>query len=304
MERTSPDVAARLRGHWHIRMDEQTFAAGQELRELSRRAKELAEEHGWNAVIGLTDLPIVVDGETVLADVSPGERVAVLSVPALGPLMLRRRLRRAIVGVAEALEGGGERRVMRIDRGGPRLVLGMVAANHPVRLIRHLTSAGAAALATTAIARMNSNVWLLSDRLAPSRIAAALLLSIAIMVSRLIVHYGLWEQGDEQGEGILPAGHKRAVLFNAATVLTLSAGVIAFYGLLLAVAQASAALVIQDGVFGSVLGHAVAVGDYVGLAGFATSIGALGSGFESREPCAASPSPARAPSPRRHGRGA
>ena len=53
------------------------------------------------------------------------------------------------------------------------------------------------------------------------------------MVSRLIVHHGLWEQGDEQGEGILPAGHKRAVLFNAATVLTLSAGVIAFYGLLL-----------------------------------------------------------------------
>ena len=104
VERTGPDVAARLSGDWHVRTDEQTFAAGQELRELSQRAEELADEHGWDAVIGLTDLPMVVDGETVLADVSPAERVAVLSVPALGPLMLRRRLRRAVVRVAEALE--------------------------------------------------------------------------------------------------------------------------------------------------------------------------------------------------------
>jgi len=75
----------------------------------------------------------------------------------------------------------------------------MVAANHPVQLVRHLTSAGAAALATTAIALMNSNVWLLSDRLAPPRMAAALLLSIVIMVGWLIVHYELWEPADEEG---------------------------------------------------------------------------------------------------------
>ena len=52
LERTGPDVAARLRGDWHVRTDEQTFAAGQELRELSQRAGELADEHGWDAVIG------------------------------------------------------------------------------------------------------------------------------------------------------------------------------------------------------------------------------------------------------------
>src|SRR4051794_28965242 len=90
----------------------------------------------------------------------------------------------------------------------------MVAANHPVRLIRNLTSAGAAALATTAIALMNSNVWLLSDRLGLPRMAAALLLSIVIMVGWLIVHYDLWEPADEEEEGILPAGRKRAALFQ------------------------------------------------------------------------------------------
>jgi len=51
VERTGPDVAARLRGDWHVRTDEETFAAGQELRELSQRAEELADEHGWDAVI-------------------------------------------------------------------------------------------------------------------------------------------------------------------------------------------------------------------------------------------------------------
>src|SRR4051812_31699989 len=59
VERTGPGVAARLSGDWHVRTDEQTFAAGQELRELSQRAEALAEEHGWDAVIGLTDLPMV-----------------------------------------------------------------------------------------------------------------------------------------------------------------------------------------------------------------------------------------------------
>jgi hypothetical protein len=288
VERTGPDVAARLRGDWHVRTDRQTFAAGQELSELSQRAERLADEHGWDAAIGLTDLPMVVDGETVLADVSPSQRVAVLSVPALGPWLPRRRLRRAVVRVAEALESGGDRRVVRVGGGGHvRLLLGMVVANHPAALIRQLTGAGAAALATTAIALMNSNVWLLSDRLAPPRMAVALLLAIAIMVGWLIVHYGLWESGGEEEDDILPAGRKRAALFNTATVLTLAAGVIALYALLLAVALASAALVIVPSAFASNLGHGVGVGDYVALAVFATSIGlvggALGSGFESQD---------------------
>ena len=288
VDQIGPAVAARLRGDWHVRTDEQTFAAGQELSELSQRAEELADEHGWDAVIGLTDLPIVVDGRIVVADLSPVERVAVLSVPALGPLTLGRRVRSAVVRVAAALEDGDHRRVVPIDRGGhARLVLGMVAANHPVRLVRHLTSAGAAALATTAIALMNSNVWQLSDRLAPARVAVAVLLSIAIMVGWLIVRHGLWEPVDDAEQGILPPGRKRAALFNAATVLTLAAGVIALYGLLLVVALASAALVIAGSVFASILGHPVGVGDYIALVVFATAIGivggALGSGFESQD---------------------
>jgi signal transduction histidine kinase len=178
--------------------------------------------------------------------------------------------------------------VIRIGCGHVRLVLGMVAANHPLRLMRNLTSAGAAALGTTAIALMNSSVWLLADHLAPPRMAAALLLSIAIMVGWLIVRYDLWERADDdEEEGILPAGRKRAALFNAATVLTLAAGVIALYALLLAVALASAALVIVDSAFASTLGHGVGAGDYLALAVFATSIGlvggALGSGFESQD---------------------
>ena len=60
----------------------------------------------------------------------------------------------------------------------------------------------------------------------------------------------------------------------AATLLTLAAGVIALYVLLLVVALASAALVIEGGVFASTLGHPVGVGDYLGLVVFATAIGA------------------------------
>jgi hypothetical protein len=163
----------------------------------------------------------------------------------------------------------------------------MVVANNPLALVGQLTGAGAAALATTAIALINSNVWLLSDRLSPLRMAAALLLAIAIMVGWLIVQHGLWEWANDEEQGILPAGRKRAALFNTATVLTLAAGVIALYVLLFAVALASAALVIVPSALGSNLGHGVGVGDYVALAVFATSIGlvggALGSGFETQD---------------------
>ena len=62
---------------------------------------------------------------------------------------------------------------------------------------------------------------------------------------------------------------------------------IALYVLLLAVALASAALVIVSSVFASTLGHPVGVSDYLELVVFATAIGivggALGSGFESRD---------------------
>ena len=50
----------------------------------------------------------------------------------------------------------------------------------------------------TAIALMNSNVWMLSDRLSPLRMAVAVLLSIAIMVGWLIVRYGLWEPAEAE----------------------------------------------------------------------------------------------------------
>jgi cell division protein FtsX len=70
-------------------------------------------------------------------------------------------------------------------------------------------------------------------------------------------------------------------------VLTLAAGVLALYALLLVVALASAALVLSDGAFASTLGHGVSTGFYLKLAVFATSIGlvggALGSGFESQD---------------------
>ena len=247
VERTGPDVADRLSGDWHVRTDEQTFAAGQELRELSQRAEELADEHGWDAVIGLTDLPMVVDGQTVLADVSPAERVAVLSVPALGPLMLRRRLRRAVVRVAEALEGGGDRRVIRIGGGGHRAPGARDGGRQPPGAAHTQSHQRGRRRAGHDRDRADELQRLAAGR--PSRAAphgGRSAAAIAIMVGWLIVRYDLWEPADEEEEGILPAGRKRAALFNAATVLTLAAGVIALYALLLAVALASAALVIAD----------------------------------------------------------
>jgi hypothetical protein len=218
--------------------------------------------------------------------VDAADGVALVSVPALGALRLYRRTRQAIVrlvgelveeapragrrgprshdrraGLARAArriapgdQGAGVRFVASAVWGRVRLVAGMVRANRPWRLMLGLSSSLAAALATSAFGLTQDTVWQLADALTPWRLAVAALGSIATLVVWMIVDHELWERRS----GPAARGGQPIGLYNAATVATLTLGVVCLYGALLVLNFLAAEVFVVDEVLRETLRHPVA----------------------------------------------
>ena len=136
----------------------------------------------------------------MLAETDAERRTSVLSLPALGGLRMHSRARRAVRSLVGALAdpdpdaGEGHRVNLPHRRGRWRLLVGMVLANRPWRLVPGLKSALVAALATGAVATINSTVWLLAGSLSWWRLVVAMLASVAIAVGWLVIDGELWDR--------------------------------------------------------------------------------------------------------------
>jgi hypothetical protein len=146
-----------------------------------------------------------------------------------------------------------------------------------------LSSALAAALATSAFGLIQNTIWQLADVLGPWRLSLAALGSIASLVVWLIADHELWERRTGPAARLgQPIG-----LYNAATVITLVLGVASLYGALLVLNFLASEVFVVDGVPGDTLGHPAGVREHLLLAWATTSAavvgGALGAGLESDE---------------------
>jgi hypothetical protein len=153
----------------------------------------------------------------------------------------------------------------------------------PWKLVPGLSKALAAALATGAIATVNSTVWLLSSSLSLNRLVIAMVGSIVLMVSWLIVDAGLWHHPDDESRD---SKEKRA-LYNASTVLTMTCGVLICYVALYLINLVWALFIVNGQAFEQMVGHPMEGSQYLVLTWLVTSAatvgGALGSGLESDE---------------------
>ena len=302
---------------WEIPVVADAFAADARLSGVAMidRARERMQREGWHLAVCVTDLPLRNGRRPVIADASAMHGVAILSLPALGAARLRRRALETILQLLDGLmaeplvtagERGDRRRRSRVDRrladvagtasspedddvrfvagvlrGNVRLLLGMVAANRPWRLAVGLSRALAAALGAVAFSLVTSDIWQLAVSLGPVRLVGLTVLSVGATVVVLIVAHELWDPG---GDGLR---REQAVLFNAATTITVVLGVLVLYAALFAIALVGAWLVLANGPLTQSLGHPATPGDYLRLAWLVSSLsmvgGALGGGLESDE---------------------
>jgi hypothetical protein len=264
--------------------------------EILRALRARAAEHGWDYAVCVTDLPLRAGARPVLADASRRENAAVVSLPALGGGRPYRRTRLLVTDLIGELAGGGRRPLPRstlarllapvhrlepdieaVDirygatpvRGRIGLLTGMVRGNRPWRLLRGMSSALAAALATSAYAMISSSVWQLSDTAGPARSIGLAVAAVAVMTAWLIVAHHLWETRRRMPE---PG---QALLYNVSTVLTLGIGVGVLYLVLFVVDLTAAVLLIDAHLLASALGHAAGLPSYLTLAWAATSMGVV-----------------------------
>jgi signal transduction histidine kinase len=164
-----------------------------------------------------------------------------------------------------------------------RLLLGMVLANRPWLLVPGLKSALVAALATGAIATINSTVWLLAGSLSWWRLMIATIASVTLVVAWLVIDGELWDRPDDNS----PEARERSRLYNTSTLVTLTAGVLICYLALYLVNLVWALFVLDPAVMGGYLQVSLGYGDLLVLAWFVASAatvgGGLGTGLESDE---------------------
>ncbi|MER6474272.1 hypothetical protein [Streptomyces collinus] len=322
MARVLPDrLAGRSvqRRRFDVEVVSEPFTAGTEdLSTLTQRIMERKRAEHWDIVVALTDLPLHTHGHKLVVDLSHEHGLALLSLPSLGGLRFRRRALRAVEETVLSLAsqqatGAGQppqrqslgrfvsrlapihqgpigeeeaadlRYVVRGPGGYLRVLGGMVRANQPWRLVPGLSKALAAALATGAIATVNSTLWSLSEALSTPRLLIAMVGSIALMIGWLIVDAQLWHRStDDSSEE-----RKRTTLYNASTVVTVCIGVVVCYAGLMVINLVWALFILNDKVFASMTRTQLHTTEYWTLSWFVASIatvgGALGSGLESDE---------------------
>jgi hypothetical protein len=316
-EALAEDLPAALREHVGPGTDWDTEVHEVDPADASVSSSELVDavrrrllDRKWQLGIGLTTLPLRVARRPVATSTSVSHGVALVSVPALGAVHRRHRLRDVAVEIVAGLlgeadaAGDGRRARMAarsaelaspasgdaeddgtlrfagsVVRGNLRLLVGMIAANRPTQVMVRLSRAATAALGTGAYALSSSNIWTLADVSSWPRLLAVALLSVALILVALVVAHGLWERARD------PAARERVALFNVVTVATLAIGVVTLYLALFVMMTLAAVVVIPPSAFAHAVGHDPSAGDMVRLGWLVSSIatvgGALGSLLES-----------------------
>lgn len=274
---------------WHIKIVSEPFTLGSEDVETAlTRLREQARQHGWDVVVGLTELPLrTVDGRYLLIETDQQQRTALVCLPALGGFRLSARARhtvRSLVdGIADSPDQGEHRVALPRLMGRWRLLGGMVFANRPWLLVPGLKSALVAALATGAVATINSTVWLLAGSLSWWRLLLASLGSVALVVGWLVIDGELWDRPEDDSA----EARERSRLYNTSTLLTLTTGVVICYAALYVVNLAWALFILDPAVMDGFHQAPFGYGDFFVLAWFVASAatvgGGLGSGLESDE---------------------
>lgn len=252
--------------------------------------------HDQDIVVYLTDLPRRDGTAPVIADVSPQDRFGLISIASIGGVFVSRRVQAVVESiVAEVEPNAAERpkdvtKLSRTEHHGHvryaapqafarlRLLSGMVYANRPWRLAAGMSRVMMATFASGAVSLAYPTIWQLSATMGPWRLSATTVLATAAMVAWLVINHRLWERPDSQSQ------RDRAALYNTATVITLTIGVVVLHASSFILLFLTALWTLPPQMLEENIGHAVGAADYLRLAWLVAAVatlgGALGSGLE------------------------
>jgi uncharacterized membrane protein len=295
---------------WRVVLRPEPMAAASESDvDLVEAGRQRMLGEGWTLAVCLTDFPVHQGNRPVTAYASAASGVGLVSVPALGVVNLDDRVLDAVVRVIEGLlgesvddpqEARDRRRRVRMRRrledlssamgqaevredrsmfffaavglGNLRLLVGMIRANRPWRLVVSLSRAIVAALGLAIFGVASPGVWMIADGMGPFRLVAVALASILVTCVSLIAAHRLWERTYSDR----PETRERVVLFNLATAATVAIGVMTLYVALFAIDLTAAAGVIASGVLEKQIGHPAGLTTYLSLACLVSTLSTLG----------------------------
>jgi uncharacterized membrane protein len=296
---------------WRVELRPEPMAAASDADvDLIEVGHERMLSEGWELAVCLTDFPVHVGNRPVTAYASAMHGVGLVSVPALGAVKLRERVLDAVLSVIDGLLGESvdesddvrdQERQIRMRRrlqelsslelgdpqlepnqafrfvaavglGNLRLLLGMVRANRPWRLIAGLSRAIVGALGLDIFGVVSPGVWMIADGVGWVRLLLVAVVSIGVICATLITAHRLWRRTyDRRRES-----RARVVLFNLATALTVALGVLTLYLALLVINVLAALVVIPESVLAQQLRHPAGWESYVALSWLVTSLATLG----------------------------
>lgn len=262
----------------------------------------LASQTEADVTLLVTEIPRHTFGKPLVAELREDLGLAIVSCPTFGVWRSRARLRRLLLACAvRSLPEVEGRDATTLDHrwtgwteGGhgsstalhattitatPRLVMGMTAANEPLKTASRLSSALAAAAATGAFGIFYHSIWQMAAALSTARLAFIAVAAVVVMTAWLVVSNGLWDRAR------LEKVRKMVGLYNLSTLLTLVFCVVSLYVLLVVLIFLGAVVVIDPDFMGTVLGFDSSIGNYLEIAWLSAAMGvvagALGSSFDS-----------------------
>jgi membrane protein DedA with SNARE-associated domain len=269
-------------------------------------------EENWDLAVCITELPLRLGRRTLVTHASPSHGVALVSLPAVGAIKVAGRLRDAAAVAVGAVLGEPPRQpeahrraaaisrrlvelasdardpaddavsfLARVISGNARLLMGMIRANRPWRLVARLSHALVGALAAATVALASSDVWRIAAHLDALRLATMMVGVLVLAVAAPIVVHGLWERSRDR------RAREQVMLFNVTTLVTLAIGMVALYGVLFVASLAAAGVLIDARLLEQAVVARSSLDEYLRLAWLVSSLatvgGVLGGALESDE---------------------
>lgn len=278
-------------------------------------ASNIKKQKNWDYTICITDLPSLSNNKTVICDINLDDKTSLISVPALGAVNLKHKLRHFITFIVKYFFTSGSDKSLLKSKyfkltkfnevipnednkqdnrkrivsktsflGWFHLILGTTFSNEPWSAILDFKKIISVSFATGTYIAIFSTPWDLSLDYEYWRFILLMLLSISGMVGWLIYSYNLWERPNPKTQ------QSYRFIYNFTTLTTLFAITIFNFAALFILLTISTLLFVPPEIFSSWTSlneKQPTFVNYINLIWFITSLGilagAMGSTVENAE---------------------